>query len=196
MAQRGAYPRARTARPACSLAPTTPCASLAPPFRALANTDVGGLQIDALGNPNLRPERSTEFEGGFETKLFNSRASLDITYYNKRTKDALISAIVAPSAGSAANVRQNLGAVRNRGWEFLGSAQVLDRRLCRYGHVGQLFHEQQRTDFVRWYTAADRHEHPRGRGLSPLRLLGKQDPRLAGQERRRAADVLPRRSSQ
>ncbi|MGH7712982.1 MAG: hypothetical protein ACREOG_16950, partial [Gemmatimonadaceae bacterium] len=51
-----------------------------------------------------------------------------VTYYNKRTKDALISALVAPSAGSATNVRRNLGAVRNQGWEFLGSAQVLDRR--------------------------------------------------------------------
>jgi TonB-linked SusC/RagA family outer membrane protein len=93
----------------------------------LATVDLGGLQIDALGNPDLRPERSTEIEGGFETKLLNSRVSLDVTYYNKRTKDALISAIVAPSVGSATNVRRNLGAVRNTGWEFLGSAQVLDR---------------------------------------------------------------------
>jgi TonB-linked SusC/RagA family outer membrane protein len=97
-------------------------------IQSLANADVGGLQIDALGNPNLRPERSTEFEGGFEAKLFNSRATFDVTYYSKRTKDALISAIVAPSAGVATNVRQNLGAVKNQGWEFLGSAQVLDRR--------------------------------------------------------------------
>ncbi len=96
--------------------------------QSLQATDVGGLQISALGNPDLRPERSTELEGGFEAKLLNSRASLDVTYYNKRTKDALISALVAPSAGSATNVRRNLGAVRNQGWEFLGSAQVLDRR--------------------------------------------------------------------
>jgi TonB-linked SusC/RagA family outer membrane protein len=91
-------------------------------------TDVGGLQISALGNPDLKPERSTEIEGGFEAKFLNSRASLDVTYYNKRTKDALISALVAPSAGSATNVRRNLGAVRNQGWEFLASGQLLDRR--------------------------------------------------------------------
>ncbi|HJU74871.1 MAG TPA: SusC/RagA family TonB-linked outer membrane protein [Gemmatimonadaceae bacterium] len=97
-------------------------------IQSLQNADVGGLQIDALGNPDLRPERSTEIEGGFEAKLFNSRLSFDLTYYNKRTKDALISAIVAPSAGVAANVRRNLGAVRNEGWEILSSAQVLDRR--------------------------------------------------------------------
>jgi TonB-linked SusC/RagA family outer membrane protein len=99
-------------------------------IQSLQNADIGGLQIDALGNPDLRPERSTEFEGGFEAKLFNNRTSLDVTYYNKRTKDALISAIVAPSVGSATSVRRNLGAVRNQGWEVLGSAQILDRRFA------------------------------------------------------------------
>ena len=97
-------------------------------LQSLQNADLGGLQISALGNPNLKPERSTEIEGGFEAKFFNSRTSLDVTYYNKRTKDALISAIVAPSVGSAASVRQNLGAVRNQGWEFLASAQPFERR--------------------------------------------------------------------
>jgi TonB-linked SusC/RagA family outer membrane protein len=95
----------------------------------LGNADQGGLRIAALGNPNLRPERSTEIEGGFEAKLFNSRATFDVTYYNKRTKDALISALIAPSAGSpTTNIRKNLGAVRNQGWEFLASGQLLDRR--------------------------------------------------------------------
>lgn len=97
-------------------------------LQSLQNADISGLQIAALGNPLLKPERSTEIEGGFESKFFNSRASLDVTYYNKRTKDALISAIVAPSVGSALNVRKNLGAVRNSGWEFLASAQPFERR--------------------------------------------------------------------
>ncbi|MEP7347262.1 MAG: TonB-dependent receptor, partial [Gemmatimonadaceae bacterium] len=96
--------------------------------QSIASVDVTGLQIGAVGNTNLRPEKSTEFETGFEAKFFNSRASIDVTYYNKKTKDALISAIVAPSAGSAQNVRQNLGAVQNTGWEFLGTTQIIDKR--------------------------------------------------------------------
>lgn len=97
---------------------------------SLQGTDVSIVQLTDLGNKDLRPERSTEIEGGFEAKFFNSRATLDVTYYNKRTKDALISAIVAPSAGVAADVRRNLGAVRNQGWEFLLSGQVLERRFA------------------------------------------------------------------
>ncbi len=95
---------------------------------SVQSADISGVILTDLGNKNLRPERSTELEGGFEAKLLNSRATLDVTYYNKRTKDALISAIVAPSAGVASDVRRNLGAVRNQGWEFIVGGQVLDRR--------------------------------------------------------------------
>ena len=90
--------------------------------------DVPGLQISALGNASLKPERSDEFEGGFEARLFNSRLTMDVTGYRKTTRDALISAIVPPSLGSANSVRQNLGSVRNQGYEALITGQVLDRR--------------------------------------------------------------------
>ena len=39
---------------------------------------------------HLKPERTTELEGGFELKLLNNRISFDLTGYQKRTKDALI----------------------------------------------------------------------------------------------------------
>lgn len=94
----------------------------------VSGTDLPGLQISALGNQTLKPERSTEFEGGFEARLFNSRLTLDVTAYDKTTKDALIDAIVAPSAGSAINVKRNLGSVQNKGLEFLATTQLIDRR--------------------------------------------------------------------
>jgi TonB-linked SusC/RagA family outer membrane protein len=90
--------------------------------------DQPGVIYSAVGNDSLRPERTTEIEAGFEAKFFSNRASVDFTYYNKRTKDALISAIVAPSVGAAATQRQNLGAVGNTGWEVLANAQLIDRQ--------------------------------------------------------------------
>ncbi|MGQ0766128.1 MAG: SusC/RagA family TonB-linked outer membrane protein [Gemmatimonadota bacterium] len=94
----------------------------------IQTADQPGLQISALGNKGLQPEKSTEFEGGFETRLFGSRLTIDVTGYYKKTEDALISAIVPPSVGSAARVRQNLGSVENKGLEALISAQAIDRR--------------------------------------------------------------------
>jgi TonB-linked SusC/RagA family outer membrane protein len=91
--------------------------------------DTPTLTNNALGNTNLKPERTTELEGGFEMKMLNNRLSLDVTGYQKRTKDALISAVIAPSVGTGAtNVLQNLGAVRNRGIEVLTNAQIVDRK--------------------------------------------------------------------
>jgi len=96
-------------------------------LQSIRATDLSGLQISALGNSDLKPERSTEWESGFDAKVLDSRVNFEVTYYNKRTKDALISAIVAPSAGSAGSVRRNIGAVGNKGWEFQTNAQLLDR---------------------------------------------------------------------
>ena len=90
-------------------------------------TDVAGLQFAAQGNPDLKPESSTEYEGGFEAKFFDNRYSLDVTYYSKRTKDALISAIIPPSFGTAINTRRNIGSTSNQGWEFLINGQLIDR---------------------------------------------------------------------
>lgn len=91
-------------------------------------SDRPAVTYSAVGNTELKPEKTTEFETGFETRMFGSRTNLDITYYRKRTKDALIDAIVPPSAGAAANVRRNLGSTQNTGVEILLTSRVLDRR--------------------------------------------------------------------
>ena len=99
---------------------------------SIRGTDQPGVVFDSVGNDALKPERTTEFETGFETRLFSNRVSVDFTYYTKRTKDALISAIVAPSAGAAPTVRQNIGSVKNAGVEMLVTTQLLDRRAVAF----------------------------------------------------------------
>ena len=94
----------------------------------LRQTDVAGATFTALGNPNLKPERTSEFEGGFDTDLAHRRLHLELTYYSKTTKDALIDAIVAPSAGAANTVKENIGSVKNAGEELALNAQVFDTR--------------------------------------------------------------------
>ena len=59
-------------------------------------------------------------------------ANIDFTYYNKKTKDALISLPIAPSASpSATSVRTNLGGVQNSGYEAQINATFIDTR--RFG---------------------------------------------------------------
>src|SRR2546430_7933674 len=50
------------------------------------------------GNTDLKPERGTELEVGFEAGLFD-RLALDFSYFTKRTKDAILSRHLPPSEG-------------------------------------------------------------------------------------------------
>ena len=94
-----------------------------------AGQDTPGLLADRLGNPNLKPERSGELEAGFETRLFNNRANLDFTYYNKKTRDALIDQPIAASSGaSRLTITRNLGSVQNTGVEVTLTTSLLDSR--------------------------------------------------------------------
>jgi TonB-linked SusC/RagA family outer membrane protein len=103
---------------------------------SIRNTDTPYETFNQLGNTNIKPERSTEWEFGFDSKLFNNRIQFDVTYYSRVTKDALINAIIAPSVGSGATSQlTNLGSIKNAGFEVTLGGQLLDRK-----QLGMDFH--------------------------------------------------------
>ena len=71
-----------------------------------------------IGNPDLGPERGKEYELGFDAGALNDRLGLEVTYYNKRTTDAILDRQLAPSIGFSGTQPFNAGAIRNRGWEL------------------------------------------------------------------------------
>src|SRR3989475_4289091 len=72
-----------------------------PGIARIESADNPVIIFSALGNTKLKPERAREIEIGGEATLFNSRLNLNLTYYNKRTSDALIARILPPSAGAS-----------------------------------------------------------------------------------------------
>jgi TonB-linked SusC/RagA family outer membrane protein len=68
------------------------------------------------GNMNIRPERETEVEGGFDATALDQRASLAVTVYQKSIRDLILNVVPAPSLGYNVSV-QNGGSIRNRGTE-------------------------------------------------------------------------------
>jgi TonB-linked SusC/RagA family outer membrane protein len=82
------------------------------PFAAGGNA----VTPNALGNPELKPERGKELEVGFETTLWD-RLSVDFTYFTKKTLDAIVNQPVAPSSGFSGNRVANLGRVDSDGIE-------------------------------------------------------------------------------
>jgi TonB-dependent starch-binding outer membrane protein SusC len=99
----------------------TPVSVIAP------NGEEAAFIPGGVGNSNLQPERSKEFEGGFDVGLLNERASLSFTYYHKHTDDLLISAPLPPSNGEALSIFKNLGSVQNQGVEALLNANILTK---------------------------------------------------------------------
>jgi TonB-linked SusC/RagA family outer membrane protein len=94
-----------------------------------ARTESGdqvGSALSTLGNADLKPERSEELELGIDATMWNNRINLELTRYDKHSKDALISRILPPSLGTGATSRlENIGEVRNWGYEMMLSANVL-----------------------------------------------------------------------
>ncbi len=76
----------------------------------------GVVPSNTAGNPNLKPERQREFEFGFDAGLFNDRANLEFTYYDKKTSDLVLLVPFPPSLGFQSQY-QNIGELRNKGWE-------------------------------------------------------------------------------
>ena len=91
-----------------------------------ATGTASALRYGSFGNPNLKPERGSEIELGFDSKLLNGRAGLDITYYSKTTHDALLPVAVPPSTGFAGTRLENLGTISNKGFEVLLTLVPID----------------------------------------------------------------------
>ncbi len=77
-----------------------------------------GLEPSNLGNPDLKPEKATEWEVGSEIGVLNDRAGLEVTYWNRVTRDALYPRQYAPSGGFPNVQLSNIGRVDAHGWEF------------------------------------------------------------------------------
>jgi TonB-linked SusC/RagA family outer membrane protein len=83
-------------------------------------------QISTIGNSQLRPERSSELEGGFDADMLRDRLSFGVTGYRKMRYDALMSVPVAPSVyGSNVQTLRNIGVIRNTGLEMSVSTQLV-----------------------------------------------------------------------
>jgi TonB-dependent starch-binding outer membrane protein SusC len=77
-----------------------------------------GAVLQNPGNPGLKFERGEEFEGGFDAGLLQDRLGLEVTYFNKISKDLILQEPLPPSLGYVQNPFVNIGAMVNRGLEI------------------------------------------------------------------------------
>ena len=86
-----------------------------------------GVRPGNLGNETLKPEVSTEWEIGAELGLFDDRWSLDVTYWDRTVKDALVSRQFSVTGGFTQRQLVNIGEMIGSGVEVALQGALLQR---------------------------------------------------------------------
>ncbi|MBM4194139.1 MAG: SusC/RagA family TonB-linked outer membrane protein [Gemmatimonadetes bacterium] len=86
-----------------------------------------GLVPGNLGNPELKPEISTELEFGAEFGLFNDNVSVDVTRWQRTLKDALVARQFPVSGGFRSLQLDNIGEMRSFGYDVKMKAYLVNR---------------------------------------------------------------------
>ncbi len=96
------------------------------------NNNFGFIPEDARGNSDLKPERQTELEFGFDTSLLNNRLSLEFTYYQQEIEDLLLNRTLSSSTGFG-NQFVNIGTMENKGFEVMLKAVPIKTQNFNWG---------------------------------------------------------------
>jgi TonB-linked SusC/RagA family outer membrane protein len=82
------------------------------------NTLASGLAPTALPNPNITWEATTTSDVGMDLVLLRQRLDLTFDWYDRKTSNILEQLPLSALYGGLTNPYQNVGEVRNRGWEI------------------------------------------------------------------------------
>ncbi len=98
--------------------------AIRPPEPALKDAS-STIYANQLANPTLGPEAQIGGDAGVELDV-GRRGSLGVTYYNQRALDLIQSVEIAPAHDTVPSTTQyqNVGRIRNIGWEFEGQLNL------------------------------------------------------------------------
>lgn len=98
------------------------------PYKSLGKTSAGTHLVDgkrapwsyisSMPNPDLKWEKTAQFDIGVNLGLFDNRLGFDVSYYNKKTTDLLLDCPVPHSTGFS-SMFKNIGSVRNQGLDIM-----------------------------------------------------------------------------
>ena len=78
-----------------------------------------GITATAIGNPNIRWEKTETVNIGLDMGLFKNKLTIGLEFFNKQTTDMLLRVPVTLSAGLDDAPMTNAGSVQNRGVELI-----------------------------------------------------------------------------
>ncbi|WEK33839.1 MAG: SusC/RagA family TonB-linked outer membrane protein [Candidatus Pseudobacter hemicellulosilyticus] len=84
---------------------------------AFSDNLVTGLAMNSLGNTGLSWERNQQLDLGMDIGLFKNRLTITVDYYDRITRDLLLSVNV-PTLTGFGSAFKNMGKMNNKGFEF------------------------------------------------------------------------------
>ncbi|MEO5888769.1 MAG: TonB-dependent receptor [Ferruginibacter sp.] len=96
-------------------------------YGANAYGGFGGQVPTQLPNPDLKWESTASLDVGIEASVIDKRVTIEVDYYQRQTRDLLLSVNVPSTTGFLSKI-QNVGKLENKGVEFtINSANVVTK---------------------------------------------------------------------
>ena len=92
-----------------------------------SNTGVTGYWANTMATPDIKWEKTKQFDFGFDLGLWDNRVTVSFDYFNKKTSDALLSTKLANYLGGTSYLI-NAGEVSNKGFDIAISANIIDTK--------------------------------------------------------------------
>ena len=89
-----------------------------------SNSGVTGYWANTLATPDIKWEKTNQFDLGFDLGLWNNKVNVTFDYFNKKTTDALLSTKLANYLGGTSYMI-NAGEVSNKGFDLSISANLI-----------------------------------------------------------------------
>jgi len=101
-------------------------------YSAGRNAVFNGVRVSSLNptrsaNPDLQWESAQQVDVGLDFSFFSSRLSGSVEYYDRKTEDLIYDIPQAASTGFLAKT-QNVGSMRNKGFEFALKGSILKNK--------------------------------------------------------------------
>jgi len=101
------------------------------PYKSLASVSSGTLllngsrspysYISSIANPDLKWEKTAQWDLGMSFGVFEDRLNFDVSYYHKKTTNLLLDCPLPTSSGYS-SIYKNIGSVQNQGMDLMVNA--------------------------------------------------------------------------
>ena len=95
-------------------------------YYGVGNPSVG-YKLDRIATPDIKWEKTKQFDFGVDLGFFNNRLEVSLDYFNKQTSDALLSTTTSNALGGFTYMA-NLGKVANQGLDITVNARIVETK--------------------------------------------------------------------